>query len=233
VNGPTRWTCGRANRLVTILQPQGTTAISGIDRFAWPIDRFARHVLLLFRHPGRFARFVAPRLGRPWLGLMTLTYGLEFAISGLGKDAAREKPVFAPATWPEWWAWAIGLSLFSGVLITALGDVFFRLRIALAGAAWPESGKVFRVYLAVAQIGALPAILVRLGETCFYATPREAESGWATLVVALVFAVWVQVAEYRATILAFGASPLRARIVFLWLPIGLAILIVVAAELFG
>ena len=209
------------------------TGVAAGDRLAWPIDRFARHLLLLFRYPGRFARFVAPRLGWPWLALMTLTFGLEFAMSGLGKDAAREKPVFAPATWPEWWAWAIGLSLFSGMLIAALGDVFFRLRIALAGAPWPESGKVFRVYLAVAQIGALPAILVRLGETCFYATPREADSGWAALVVALVFAVWVQVAEYRATIMAFGASPLRARIVFLWLPIGVVVLAVGALELFG
>jgi len=209
------------------------TVVAVVDRLAWRIDRFARHILLLFRNPGRYAAFVAPRLGRPWLALMTLTFGLEFAMSGLGKDAAREKPVFAPSTWPEWWAWAIGLSLFSGLLITALGDVFFRLRIALAGAAWPESRRVFRVYLAVAQIGALPAIHVRLGETSYYATPREADSGWAALVVALVFAVWVQVAEYRATIMAFGASPLRARIVFLWLPVGLAVLIIAAAELFA
>lgn len=194
---------------MTILRAQATAVLARVDRLARPIDRFARRVLLLFRHPGRYAAFVAPRLGRPWLALMTLTYGLEFAMSALGKDAAREKPVFAPIAWPEWWAWAIGLSLFSGVLITALGDVFFRLRIALAGAAWPESGKVLRVYLSVAQIGALPALLVRLGETCFYATPREADSGPASLAVALVFAVWTQAAEYRATVVAFGAPPER------------------------
>ena len=90
-----------------------------------------------------------------------------------------------------------------------------------------------RVYLAVAQIGALPALLVRLGETCFYATPREADSGWTALAVALVFAVWGQVAEYRATIVAFGAPLLRARIVFLWRPIGLGVLVMAAAEIFG
>lgn len=155
-------------------------------------------------------------------------------MSYLTRDAGREKPLFASPSWSEWWSHAVGLSVFSGILVTALGDVFFRLRVALAGGRWLGNQRLTRTYLSLAQIGALPALLCRLGETCYFATPMDAaQSSWPAIVVTAVFGIWGQVGEYRATIMAFQAPPLRARIVFFWLPIFILVAVVALLEVLG
>ena len=190
------------------------------DRAAW----FMAPVYLLIR-PSRFYRqFVvesAPLLTAffAWMFGMASVIDRIDSRTAMSQFSGRSSPTL-PDDWGTHWAViAIG-GMLAGLVYSAVGGWWYRLRLRWCAVPNPDKAMVRRVYLTSAVVFALPAVVWRGVQTGMYDRPSFAMNAGPGIVDLLIMAtlflsIWISYVGARTV---FGAAKWRAMLLFLTLP---------------
>lgn len=224
--------CGydmRTGEHVDVREARANAPLPPRDRSAW----FMAPVYLLLR-PSRFFRQFVVESAPVLTAFFAWMYGMATVIDRIDSRAAMSqfsnKPSMIPDDWLTQWAIiAIG-GVLAGLLYSALGGWWYRIRLRWCSVPKPDKPMVRRVYLTSSVVFALPAVIWRGVQTGLYAKPSfvmNADPGVVDLLVmgTLFLSVWISYVGARTV---FGAAKWRAVLLFLALP-GLLYALVIGA----
>jgi len=123
-------------------------------------------------------------------------------------------------SWMIYWAFVLGVGLFSGALMLYIGGWWYRVRLGWSGHKDADKGLARAVYVFASLVWALPMVLVVLADTLTYSNFIEyynADAPWQTVMI--VFPFWAVVASYKGATARFQLKKIPGMIWFLILPI--------------
>lgn len=182
---------------------------------------------LFFRPKRFFAHF--PRMATAFtLAYATWIVGIAGVMSRISMEQIKEdfgrsgSAILDAAleSWPSYWLFCAAAGALGGMMFYAIGGWWYRVRLELSGADWPDARLARRVYIFASLIADLPLVLVTASQAAFYATPLAAERadpGWWYLGMMLL-PFWSVYASYRGVRTLFDVVRWKARIWFLVLP---------------
>lgn len=214
--------CGfdtRTGHHVNVREARANAPLPPRDRAAW----FMAPVYL-FVKPSRFYRQFVVESAPLLTAFFAWMYGMAGVIDRIDSRVAMSQFSGRAATVPDDWGahWAIIAigGMLAGLLYSALGGWWYRVRLRWCSVPSPDWAMVRRVYLTSSVVFALPAVLWRGVQTGMYGKPSLAFNadpnlGDLLVLATLFLSIWISYVGVRTV---FGAAKWRAILLFLALP---------------